>query len=469
MEPFFQDNRLYLSRTVSTASSYNTWKPLAGFDVSTNQEITLLFIQSQGIHYPSVRYDPIFPAETLIEMPNNESSFYTNEDPRATVLGCVDESNICWGNGDECFKDVHNPELDGEHFLEKTGYHLLLQGLKQSTIEHAVHFGGGTTLDASSRLEGMYSMQLATEQWKVEVRRAFETSLARMQISIRDMSLGISLLGDGDMNNPTSDFQDVCHVYKFRSEGWTTFSLAGLLLWSLGALAVYALGVEVEVSEDIEAQNRDKQLRYRVRGDGFLYSSYLERDLEELHPKKGTRFIVEIISSWFWAQFRKIFAAGVLWKKRYGKSNSQSGEVGKESKSMPGFDHTVPSLTRIGSTGPSLERHDKLKEVRDAVIPYILTSRKSDGQLVNFCENENGIVDLHFDVAWDLLSFMRTYTDQGAGADLASVITLSGFSLSGQATTCGAYLKQNWPSTGIKVLSVLQEALDSSQKRASGM
>jgi hypothetical protein len=58
--------------------------------------------------------------------------------------------------------------------------------------------------------------------------------------------------------------------------------------------------------------------------------------------------------------------------------------------------------------------------------------------------------------------------DEGSLGDLESVITLTGSALFAQATTCAAYLKQNWPSTWEAVLSVLQRALSNENKTASG-
>jgi hypothetical protein len=67
-------------------------------------------------------------------------------------------------------------------------------------------------------------------------------------------------------------------------------------------------------------------------------------------------------------------------------------------------------------------------------------------------------------VLWDLLDFVNIQNEK---RDIGSMITLTGSVALAQATSCSAYLKQNWPSTGSMVLETLQASLDDEKLEAS--
>lgn len=75
-----------------------------------------------------------------------------------------------------------------------------------------------------------------------------------------------------------------------------------------------------------------------------------------------------------------------------------------------------------------------------------------------------------FVVAWDILNFMKTqYVDAYCAYEpLRSVITLSGSSLSAQATPSGIYMQQDWPTSRPQLLESLQNALDDPLHKSSG-
>jgi hypothetical protein len=70
-----------------------------------------------------------------------------------------------------------------------------------------------------------------------------------------------------------------------------------------------------------------------------------------------------------------------------------------------------------------------------------------------------------FDVDWNLLEFMHTQYD--GIVSLASTVTITGSALYAQATTCGEYVRKNWPRNGPRVLKLLEEALKHPGKEIS--
>ena len=66
---------------------------------------------------------------------------------------------------------------------------------------------------------------------------------------------------------------------------------------------------------------------------------------------------------------------------------------------------------------------------------------------------------------------IRLFMDQqfaGSNSDLGRVVTLSGLTVYGQATTCRDYVRSHWPLQGLWVLSILQDAFDSEGKAVEG-
>jgi hypothetical protein len=66
---------------------------------------------------------------------------------------------------------------------------------------------------------------------------------------------------------------------------------------------------------------------------------------------------------------------------------------------------------------------------------------------------------ISFEVGWDILNFM--HFQYGELVPIATVVVLTGSSTNAQATTCGEYVRQNWPLFGSTFLSFIDENLAS--------
>ena len=71
-------------------------------------------------------------------------------------------------------------------------------------------------------------------------------------------------------------------------------------------------------------------------------------------------------------------------------------------------------------------------------------------------------------LGWDLLDFMKTQYPDDGNAKLGSVITLSGWVLRAQATTCSDYAQKMWPAQGLNVIMAFQSAMSSHDHKAQG-
>ncbi|KAE9374285.1 hypothetical protein N431DRAFT_556628 [Stipitochalara longipes BDJ] len=101
-------------------------------------------------------------------------------------------------------------------------------------------------------------------------------------------------------------------------------------------------------------------------------------------------------------------------------------------------------LTRIEGTRAAAIKIDILKELADL--------RRSEHSRVE--------ETARFEIAWDLIGFLKDKYLDAQEIRLGSLITIVGTGDEMQAITCVEYMKQVWPVTGPETLIVLQGALD---------
>lgn len=241
---------IYCNSTFCYEEAYtDEWTPLPAFLPEKYDTTTLLLIQSQNNYHSSLRHDPIFPAESEIDPPPlTYRPLYYNKDPIATILACVDTVSVCSADGSTCWADINHPTKDLSSHVEKTGYYMLDIALMRSNVCNSIHLRGGSALDAHSKLPSNLSLPislpLATEQWKVEARKLFEGSLARIQIDLRDYIRGAAANQRGFANHLDSAYEDMCRTYKFHTVGWKNVNLWALRLLLVLVLTVYLLSFE---------------------------------------------------------------------------------------------------------------------------------------------------------------------------------------------------------------------------------
>ena len=81
----------------------------------------------------------------------------------------------------------------------------------------------GAGLNATSRISMSTSLPLAKEQWKVEVTRLFETSLARASFEARNVALGLYAKYPGYVRQNVD--RAMCdRTYVYQAPGWSSIN-----------------------------------------------------------------------------------------------------------------------------------------------------------------------------------------------------------------------------------------------------
>lgn len=127
---------------------------------------------------------------------------------------------------------------------------MLIIALMRSNVCNSIFLRGGSALDANSKVPFSpalpISIPLAPDQWKVEARALFETSLARIQIDLKDHMRGAAANENGFANHIDSAFMDMCASYKFRAAGWRNVNAWAFRLLLLLVFFVYVLSFETQ-------------------------------------------------------------------------------------------------------------------------------------------------------------------------------------------------------------------------------
>jgi hypothetical protein len=226
----------------------STMIPRAEF-LASGCETTILFIRPCNIIYFGPSEDPIFPADLSVPTPGG-AAILGNSLPRATILGCADQTEIrdpetdyIWNPRAIDWNLVHSGAIPLER---KNLLLLLVLGLLNSNTYNAVTTRPGSRFDAQRKLVGSYSETLSHDQWKVEVRKIFETSLARIQGDVLDVVRGEGNDRPFAKNLMNEENMSLCDIVKFQSVGWKNISLFWLITLPTFALSLWVLTIELK-------------------------------------------------------------------------------------------------------------------------------------------------------------------------------------------------------------------------------
>jgi len=230
--------------------------PLPEF-LAPDSETTILFIRPNCIIYFGANDDPIFPADTKVTA-DGGVLLWGNSLPRSSILGCADVAEIrnpetgnIWNPKAMDWNFLHSGDWDPE---QKNMLLLLVLSLWQSNTFNAVTSRPGSRFDAQSKLVGSLSQTLSREQWKVEVRKIFETSLARLQGNVLDIARGVGKDLPYARNLLIKENMSLCHIVKLQSVGWRNISLFWLIILPTMAFLLWVLTIEMGDPDDNQQQ-----------------------------------------------------------------------------------------------------------------------------------------------------------------------------------------------------------------------
>lgn len=224
---------------------HDYWLPLPELDRADHTYLTIMFIASCRIIYTGSSEDYIFHSN----MPFLDSGKYWNPDPRARPLACVDSIEVC-------SSDHNCSNIDQQHEKHEKEYEFVRSALRKSTTFQSIRFRLGTALVAQEKVGDFVSLPLADDQWVVESKSLFETSLSRIQHDALDIATGVGHKDDpGPYRDETLDWARgrLCGIYKFQlPQGYTNLNLLATVGFVLLVVALIVLALQTPVEFDEE-------------------------------------------------------------------------------------------------------------------------------------------------------------------------------------------------------------------------
>ena len=197
----------------------------------------MLNIVSSQVLYESPREDPIFPASVPIAQPRGET-FYASKFRLGRILGCVDHREVCKLDRGilDCWESQgdlpvpQQPQYDFKSPNVSVSQHdkaeLLLHIALSASYIYANTISG---FEARSHMTGLLVQRLPPDQWKVEVKRWFEASLAHMQVSVLDTVSPLTRNGSEHHSVLPANYHDICYMVKLRMVGWRNVNVWGMV------------------------------------------------------------------------------------------------------------------------------------------------------------------------------------------------------------------------------------------------
>lgn len=241
----------------------------------------MILILPNWIAYLEPSYDPIFHATQQLE--RGGFSIWVRSSLRASILACVDRSEVCFGNHEQCWRSL----ADGTQWvwenvqdrLEAIRVLLLLfSALRHSDIISQLVDSEEEALRVRSRLSHS-GVSMETGDWKRESEGFFQSSLAQLQNDViniangafHDVSSTHNLLG---VFNESLNWSGICDMVLVNAPGHKSVSLRGVI--TLLALSLLVIIISINLDNKLVVLRYLMRKAVQLKGlvEGLLVKAY---------------------------------------------------------------------------------------------------------------------------------------------------------------------------------------------------
>ena len=233
-----------------------------------------MFVSSIHIYHTERSFDPIFYANEPRYFEGSRAPLYYNSDPRARVLACVDKSEVCSPDGNTCWSMTAPVP---EKVSSSAAYWLMKWSLENSNIYESIKWRLGTALLAQESVSQFVSLPLPSNQWQLEARQLFATSLARIQYDALGIATGEDRQRPGYVEvTPDEASGSLCGIYKFKSPDYTNINLVAFIGLNLLAIAIIILSLNASTIGLLPKSEADEKASTRTLVIGFLLNQIVD-------------------------------------------------------------------------------------------------------------------------------------------------------------------------------------------------
>jgi hypothetical protein len=204
--------------------------------VRTDADVNFFFLAPNDISFVGISDDPFFPAHsepyTISSAPG--LTLY-RPDVWSSVLGCVDQYEICNPSTAKCTPLVGLPSLQDEvtklslSVAQTSTADVILWALKETGLSSSIAGRGSAALKAQGTVYSNRQGPLPNNQWTVEAASWYDTALAKLQFAVVDFAQGPGSSDQKVMTLTPPLSRQTCDV-KVRSGGYTNFSVLGIAI-----------------------------------------------------------------------------------------------------------------------------------------------------------------------------------------------------------------------------------------------
>jgi hypothetical protein len=209
--------------------------------------VSIIFILPHNILYLQRSNDPVFPAP--VHIPYGNFSYWVKLDPFASALGCVNSFEICDPVSAKCMTQKGEGTGLSPFSPPFSMFMLAYASLSASTIYQTIGLRGARALRADTLIDRnlKQSRPLDPEQWKLEVRQIFETSLLRSQLEALNIANGVGAHESGyhDLYDGTPVKSSICgtDMVKVKAPSHKSVSVRGVVLILAACLIIFILSI----------------------------------------------------------------------------------------------------------------------------------------------------------------------------------------------------------------------------------
>ncbi|KAJ4369695.1 hypothetical protein N0V83_005458 [Neocucurbitaria cava] len=242
----------YLIRGINTNAVENLQSPRKWIPElrAPGSRVSLFFVRPVNIAYTRPSTDPIFPATKSSKFTIGDGQpLYINPLQRSSVFACADTFTIRhpmhrieWQPRYPNKALLGLPEWKDPDVL--TSLHMVNVSFLARTQIASRYSDMSMHFNAPRRIRSFYSSPLESEQWKVEVKKMFNTELALLQFNVRGIAQGLG----HDLPRAKNLLQelgvDARGKVLFPSQGAKNIRVAELMGFVVGCMACWILTIE---------------------------------------------------------------------------------------------------------------------------------------------------------------------------------------------------------------------------------
>jgi hypothetical protein len=276
---------------------------VAALDVP-NADISIHFLAQNSVSYASPVYDIWFSATQFSNGSGNGLTLTTYEpDLKVSVMACTDQYQICNPGSSPFTCTIVGSELDLNLSISQIGLNSYQAATAQrfmrllawtSTFETVFDLGSQALL-AHDLVRLSTSPGLPEDQWQLEARGWFETSLAKLQDYIVQFAVNTADLGkygyvmapDPEGNPEQQALLHFCGNQRIRNTGgYRSFSFLGLMIviclgttilvlsWILEPLVAFVRGVKGPRKHDYREVARVADRKLQLHRKALVSAGY---------------------------------------------------------------------------------------------------------------------------------------------------------------------------------------------------